>query len=144
MSMDVSEGRRIAASLAQRAGGPASADQVADATAAAWHDIDSALNPIIGSRGVAALYRRSLFLQRQAHPWLADAIDGPAADMNLAALRSVLAQQDSDAAAAAGGAALQTFHELLTNLVGPSLTERLLRSVWATFLSGPAAKDTST
>ena len=144
MSMDVSECRRIAASLAQRAGGPASAAQVADATMAAWHDIDSALNPIIGSRGVAALYRRSLFLQRQAHPWLAGALDGPATDMNLAALRSVLAQQDSDAAAAAGGAALQTFHELLTNLVGPSLTDRLLRSVWATFLSGPAAKDTST
>ena len=144
MSMDISEGRRIAASLAQRAGGPASADQVADATVAAWRDINSTLNPIIGTRGVAALYRRSLFLQRQAHPWLAGALDGPATGIDLAVLKSVLAQQDSDAAAAAGGAALQTFHELLTNLVGASLTERLLRSVWATFLSGPAAKDTST
>ena len=144
MCIDSPEGRRIAASLAQRTGGPASAAQVADATVAVWQDVDSALNPIIGSRGVAALYRRSLFLQRSAHPWLAGAIDGPGTAMDLATLKSVLAQQDSPAAAAAGGATLQTFHELLTNLVGPSLTDRLLRSVWATFLSGPAAKDTFT
>ena len=144
MCIDSPEGRRIAASLAQRTGGPASAAQVADATVAVWQDVDSALNPIIGSRGVAALYRRSLFLQRSAHPWLAGVIDGPGTAMDLATLKSVLAQQDSPAAAAAGGATLQTFHELLTNLVGPSLTDRLLRSVWATFLSGPAAKDTFT
>ena len=144
MSIDSPEGRRIAASLAQRTGGPASAAQVADATVAVWHDVDSALNPIIGSRGVAALYRRSLFLQRSAHPWLAGALDGPGTAMDLATLKSVLAQQDSTAAAAAGGAMLQTFHALLTSLVGPSLTERLLRSVWASFLGGPPAQDTST
>ena len=38
---------------------------------------------------------------------------------------------------------LQTFHELLATLVGPSLTERLLRSVWADSSSGPPAQDTS-
>ena len=42
-----------------------------------------------------------------------------------------------------GGALLQTFYELLASLVGPSLTERLLRSVWAHSSSGPPAQDTS-
>lgn len=144
MPMESPEARRIAAALAQRSGGPANAAQVADATVAVWRDVDAALNSVIGLRGVAALYRRSLFLQRVAHPWLASALSGPAAAMDLAALKAALAQQDSAVAAAAGGATLQTFYELLTGLVGASLTERLLRPVWATFLSGSPAQDSST
>ena len=45
-------------------------------------------------------------------------------------------------AAAAGGALLQTFHKLLTTLVGSSLTERLLRSVWTNHFDAPSAQDT--
>jgi len=52
-----------------------------------------------------------------------------------------MAQQSAGTAAAIGGEILQTFYELLSMLVGPSLTERLLRSVWADFLSGPVVKD---
>ena len=144
MSMDSPEARKIAASLAQRAGARANAAQVADATVAVWRDVDAALNSVIGVRGVAALYRRSLFLQRLACPWLATALTTSATAMDLAALNAALAQQDSAVAAAVGGATLQTFYELLTNLVGPSLTERLLRAVWATFSGGSPAKDTST
>lgn len=144
MPMDSPEARRIAASLAQRPGGPATSAQVADATAAVWRDVDAALNSVIGLRGVAALYRRSLFLHRSGFPWLASALEGPNTAIDLAALKATLAQQDSAAAAAAGGATLQTFYELLTNLVGVSLTERLLRTVWATLLGGTPAKDTST
>lgn len=62
--------------------------------------------------------------------------------VDLAALKAILAQQDSETATA-GGALLQTFYELLASLVGPSLTERLLRSVWENPLSGPPAQDTS-
>ena len=144
MPMDSPQARRIAAALAQRSGGPANALQVADAAVAVWRDVDAALNSVIGLRGVAALYRRSLFLQRVNYPWLASALSGPATAMDLAALKTALAQQDSAVAAAAGGATLQTFYELLTNLVGPSLTERLLRTVWATLLGGTPTQDTPT
>lgn len=144
MPMDTQQARQIAAALAQSAGIAATASQVADATAQAWQAIDLALTPIIGQRGVAALYRRSLHLNREAHPSLTRIAEEVNASLNLETLKAVLAQQGSDDAAAAGGAVLQTFYELLTSLVGPSLTERLLRSVWANFLSGSAAQDIST
>ena len=141
MPLDSKAGRQIAASLAHRAGAAATASQIADATFAAWQGIDSALTPIIGQRGVAALYKRSLHLNLRARPCLAAAIDGAQALLDLGPLKSTMAQQSADDAAAIGGDILQTFYELLTTLVGPSLTARLLRPVWATFLGGPRAQD---
>ena len=140
--MDNQESRRIAVPLAHRIGSDADAAQVADAIVATWQEIDAALTPIIGQRGVAALYRRSTYLAASAHPWLS-ARKGVQTVMDLAALKSVLARQSSADAAAGGGTLLQTFYELLATLVGPSLTERLLRSVWAPSSSGPPAQDTS-
>jgi hypothetical protein len=55
----------------------------------------------------------------------------------------VLAQRSSAEAAAGGSTFLNTFHELLASLIGPSLTKRLLRSVWEPPSSGTAAQDTS-
>lgn len=143
MLLDSKAGRQIAASLASRGGvaAAATAAQIADATVAAWQAIDSALAPIIGQRGVAALYKRSLHLNRLLRPCLNAALETTEAPLGLASLKAALAQQSADDAAAIGGELLQTFHELLTTLVGPSLTERLLRSVWTGFLSGPPAQD---
>ena len=107
-----------------------------------WQDIDAVLSPVIGQRGVAMLYKRSLYLIGPVHPWLAGMHEGVQATIDLEALKSAFAQQSSANAAAAGGAFLHTFYELLTSLVGPSLTERLLRPVWAHFSSGPPAPDT--
>ncbi|TXH34301.1 MAG: hypothetical protein E6Q92_13075 [Burkholderiaceae bacterium] len=45
--------------------------RVADAAVTAWRELDAALSPIIGQRGVAALYQRSLYLTRIDYPWLA-------------------------------------------------------------------------
>ena len=144
MSVDSPKAQEIAAALAVRSGGPATAAQVADSTVAVWRDVYAALTSVIGVRGVDALYRRSLFLQRAAYPWLADASGSPDTATDLAALKAALAQQDSAVAAAAGGDTLQTFHELLTTLVGAALTVRLLRTVWASLFGGTPAKDTST
>jgi len=134
------ESQRIAAALARRA---ETAGQVADTMVSTWRDIDAVLSPIIGQLGVAMLYKRSLYLIGPAHPWLAGMHEGKQASVDLAALRSAFAQQSSANAAAAGGAFLHTFHDLLSSLVGPSLTERLLRPAWAHFSSGPPAQDTS-
>ena len=130
--------------LVRRAAEGADAAQIAEAVGATWKQIDAALAPIIGQGSVAVLYMRSLHLIDAAYPWLAEMQgEGVQAPVDIASLRATLALQDSDTAAAAGGALLQTFYELLASLVGPSLTERLLRSVWENPLSGTPAQDTS-
>lgn len=129
--------------LAQRAAEGLDASQIADAVVQAWQGIDAALAPIIGKGSVAVLYLRSLHLIEPAHPCLASMQPTEPTSVDLAALKSMLAQQDSATAAAVGGALLQTFYELLASLVGPSLTGRLLHSVWENPLSGPSAQDTS-
>ena len=106
-------------------------------------EIDAVMTPIIGQGGAAALYRRCLFLTSSLHPWLVDTHKGVQTTINFAALQVLLAQQDSSAAISAGDHLLQRFYELLATLVGPSLTERLLRSVWENSSSGPPAQDTS-
>jgi hypothetical protein len=118
--------------------------QIAGAVTSTFQGIDQALTPIIGKRGVAALYKRTVHLAGRTHSWLAVPMDGVPAEMDVAALTGALEGQTAAHAAAAGALLLQTFHELLTTLVGPSLTERLLRPVWAALLSGPSAKDTTT
>jgi hypothetical protein len=145
--MDKQEDPRVAAALTLRVAADADAERIAEAIVAAWHQIDRDLAPIIGSRGVAALYKRSLHLTANAHAWLArpqaGSHEGVPVAMDLDALKARLAQQDAARAAAGGEAFLRTFYDLLTTLIGPSLTGRLLHSVWTTFLSGPPAQDTS-
>lgn len=143
MHMDSQAGRQIAAPLAHRITHDADAARVADAVVEVWQEVAVVLAPIIGQRGVAALYRRSLHLTRPAHPWLAATLEDAEAPLDLPALKSVLARQARTEAAAAGSTLLHTLHELLTSLVGPQLTERLLRPVWSTPLSGKPAQDIS-
>ncbi len=134
---------RLAASLARGDDTDRTAAQIADTVAAACCAIDAALTPIIGHRGVAALANRSLHVAARAHPWLRGALEVAPADMDPALLESLLRAQTRADAAGGGAAFLQTFHELLASLVGASLTERLLRSVWIQFLSVPTSQDTS-
>lgn len=63
MSTDSEEGR-IVASLALRVKHVTDIDQVADVIITMLRDTDAALVPIIGPKGVAALYRRSLHLSK--------------------------------------------------------------------------------
>jgi hypothetical protein len=135
------ESGRIAQSLAHRAEVGADAAQIADTVVATWQAIDIALSPIIGHGSIVVLYMRSLCLMVQPHPWLTSVCESVHIDMDLDALRTVLAGQDSALAATVGGELLQTFYELLASLVGPSLTEQLLRPVWASFSSGTPAQD---
>ncbi len=102
-----------------------------------------ALQPIVGQRGVRLLYKRSLQLAGRSYPWLED-MQGTSQDsMDLAALDAALTGQDSAQAAAAGGLLLKTFYHLLSSLIGPSLTEQLLRPVWVDFSSATPPQDTT-
>ena len=130
--------------LTRRVGPDASAAQIAGATIATWNEIDAALAPIIGQRGVCALYQRSLHLTRLAYPHLGKVPESPQLPLDVSSLHTVLANQTPGEAAAVSGAVLQKFYELLTQLIGASLTERLLRSVWASFLTGETNQDSLT
>jgi hypothetical protein len=142
MPMESQDGRQTTAALARRVGNSASATQIADAIVSIWQEIDAALRPIIGQRGVAALYKRSLYLTASTHAWIGGTHEGSQAAVDLAPLRSVLAQQSSDDARSGGSALLTSFHGLLGTLVGPSLTERLLRDVWANTSNGAPTQGT--
>lgn len=117
--------------------------QIADAVFAVWQKIDAALSPIVGTRGVAALYKRSLYLCGTTHPRLAALHEDVQRVVDLDALKAVLARQSSSDAASAADALFQTFYQLLSSLIGASLTERLLRSVWSDASGGLPAQDTS-
>jgi len=130
--------------LANRVEDGSSADQIAQACGVLWLELDATLSPIIGTRGVTALGQRSLHLASAVYPWLAARQPGSPAMMDSALLVSLLAQRSSDDAAAAADIFLQTFRELLTSLIGASLTERLLRTVWGppdTSVNSPSAQE---
>ena len=138
-----SEARRIPSALAPLVTAGADAARIADTAVAIWRDIDAALAPIIGQRGVAALIKRSLYLTHSEHPWLATVYEGTPPPGDYGPLHAALSKQTGAQAAAAQGALLQTFHDLLGNLIGASLTERLLRAVWDRLSSGDAVQGTS-
>ena len=129
--------------LANRIGPDADPTQIATAVVSIWEEIDDALTPIVGAQGLVALYRRTVHLSTAQYPWLAGRDEGVLTDTDPTVLKRVLAQRSSADAAAAGNAFLNIFHELLASLIGPSLTARLLRSVWEPSSSGAAAQDNS-
>jgi len=125
----------IAAWLMRAAGAGAGSKEVVATIVAVFQDLDGALTPIIGPRGVAALFHRSLHLAVRSQPLLAAAQTGTPTTMDLNGLKMQLAAQTPAVAVAAAGVLLHTFHDLLGTLIGASLTERLLRSVWPPLLN---------
>lgn len=116
---------------------------VADTVTLAWRRIDEALSPLIGQRGVAGLYQRTLHVTGIDYPWLAICYKGIAHEMNLDDLNRVLIQQSTMEAANAGAMLLQTFYDLLSSLIGSTLTARLLRDVWRSSSGSSSAQDST-
>lgn len=128
--------------IAQLAANAAHAAQAASIAVTTWSAMDAALSPIIGQRGFAALYKRSLQLTRVEFPCLATVQEGVLNLAEFSALHAVLAQQPSASAAAASAALLENFYDILTSLIGRPLTDRLLRPICETTSSGRPAQDT--
>ena len=120
----------------------ASARAIAERNSATWRHFDTMLSPIIGHGGVAALYRRSLFLVRADHPWLPGAHDGALDPVEFAELESAIAEQTAHDAKVATETLVNNFRDLLSDLVGPALTERLLRPVPSLTSHGDTVQDT--
>lgn len=140
--MDNRESSRFSAPLSQRVALGASSAQIADAVRASWADIDRALRPVVGRRGVEALFKRTLHLAASRHPRLAElktAGDSDAVDLDH--LSALLAAQTPALAAEAGDTVFEIFCELLTSLIGARLGERLLQTAWSTPSSAAAAQD---
>ena len=91
-----------------------------------FQHIRTVLAPVIGDRGVVALYERSREVSSRSYPWLAQASEGIESDMNLEHLEYLVSQQDDEEAAAGAGFLLKSFHDLLSRLVGEKPTLQLL------------------
>lgn len=137
------ESRQIVASLAHRVGPNADTASVAQAIVSTLQGMYAALTPIIGQQGVAALYRRSLRLCASQYPRVAHISDRVQAALELQALNVELVTESAADALFFGEVLLTTFYELLTTLIGPSLTARLLRDVWKPSLSDTSAQENS-
>ncbi|MFS2156730.1 hypothetical protein ACCD10_05150 [Pseudomonas sp. Pseusp122] len=105
--------------------------------------MDIALSPIIGRKGVVALYRRSLHLCESTHPDLTGAFDSTLDQLDPSCLESLLQQQNPEDALRLGNHLLRTLYQLLSTLIGVSLTSRLLDAVFEAPLSALPAQDTS-
>nr|WP_298147223.1 hypothetical protein [uncultured Pseudomonas sp.] len=134
--MDSQESSQIAALLAHRLGEHADAMQIAEAIVVVWGEIDSALAPIIGHRGVVALCKRSLYLTAMRHGCLKGVHKRVQSGIEFSELKAAIAQ--TDITVAVGDDLLRQLYELLASLIGDSLAERLLRSVWDNSSAGPS------
>lgn len=100
---------------------------------ARWRQIDVALTPIIGRRGIVAIYKKALALTHADFPWLPEVSDDDTHFDNFNSLQSALSQQTSAVIMAVNLALHRTFNKLLVGLIGESLSERLLQSIDACF-----------
>ena len=128
----------IRRTLLQRAGDAPDANAVAEATILTWHEVATRIVPVIGVGGSDVLFNRSLHLTCMAFPWLTIVGDHRDSTALLANLKERLAGRETAAATEASYTLLVTFSEMLTTLIGESLTVRLLGPVWGS--SSPAAE----
>ena len=128
--------------LADQVGLNEDAPDIANAITLVWNRIDLALRPSIGKRGVDALFRRCVDMTAPSYPWIAVLSADMLSSMDLEALRDVLSRQEPAHLTAASDAMLTQFHAMLAELIGLSLTERLLQPVLDPLLDNTATKDT--
>jgi len=120
----------IKQTLAQRMGSANDARAVAEATLGTWRQMAVRLEPVIGARGVDALFRRSLLLTSRTLPWLKLPENTRDNALLLDWLQMLLASLETKEAVASSCSLLANFTELLASLIGDSLAKHLLKQVW--------------
>lgn len=110
---------------------------MSDVIVSVWREIVVTLEPIIGTLGMAALYKRTLDVNLPAFPWLEETAREVQAVVDLPALKAVLTTRTDVDAADCGRALVKTFKETLATLLGRPLTEQLLRSIPTTAAINP-------
>lgn len=120
----------IRRTLAHHAGTSPNPDAVAQATFIIWNLVADRLTPVIGTKGVDILFRRSLHLTNLSFPWLSMAEEYEDTPSLLSTTKARLASRETIDSTEAGCTLLITFTELLKTLIGESLTGRLLGTIW--------------
>jgi len=143
MLPDTPLSRRWTGILRRRIPEGASPEEIADGIVVIWVEINMALHPIIGFRGVAALFNRSLLTTAREFPWLSEGHANILAEVNASALKATLLRQPAESAMVGGSALFVAFHELLASLVGSALTHQLLLAAWSEPKGSDAAQDLS-
>ena len=134
----------IRRALAHRHRDDSGSGAIAVASLGLWREVNARLAPMIGARGVDALFGRSLQLTTPAYPWLALAVEQEDSAAPLASLAARLEARDPRTAAEASVALLAAFTGLLATMIGPSLTDRMLDPVWGPAPEPPAAPKETT
>jgi len=117
--------------LAVRAGSVNDASALAQATVDRWRELTSQLAPVIGTGGVKVLFGRAVQQASANYPWLAVPVEDEIDAALLVNLEARFAGQDRATVEKAIATVLWNFVELLTTLIGESLTDRLLCPAWA-------------
>ncbi|MDR7194648.1 hypothetical protein [Luteimonas terrae] len=91
-----------------------------------WDDLSGALVPIIGQRGMSALFSRALHLAGARHAWLQAEFEAAGGVPDFPILAEAGSRQAEDDAIVAIADLFDTFERLLVTLIGASLSERLL------------------
>ncbi len=104
------------------------APDIAEEARQTWTQVLALVSPVVGRQGANALYRRSLYRSRADNACLRELYQrSAAADVDLMLLHSALAPLSAAQAAQAQQAFLQRFKDLLAQLIGMGLAERLLQ-----------------
>ncbi|GGK10069.1 hypothetical protein GCM10011394_19390 [Luteimonas terricola] len=118
-------------------------EAIAARTVALWTEVARVLVPIIGQRGMSALYERALHLAAAQHRWLGQARGEDGELPVFSSLARAASEQAVDDAIASVTTLFETFDRLLVTLIGASLTERLLKPIWDVPSAGPIRQDTA-
>lgn len=97
------------------------------------------LKPLVGGLATFALYARSLHLANASFQRPDPALQN--LQEELTSLRSDLSARSLEDARTASRAVLRALVDLLTSLIGQSLTERLLRSAWGNLNAGHSPEE---
>lgn len=107
---------------------------VADVSVGLWVRLAAELVLLIGDGGFLPLYRRSVQLSAASFLWLQPASEAvllSSSDTRFAGLKRSIDGQDADQARQASAFLLNTFIDMLSRLIGETLTIGILRSAWA-------------
>jgi hypothetical protein len=115
----------IRAAILRRAGIPADARAIAEATFATWQVVSAQIVPVIGVRGLDVLFTRAL--HEASSMMVGTERTFPA---NLSLFQEFLTGKSSTAATEASTAVLVGFTATLATFIGAALTDRLLAPIW--------------
>ena len=122
--------QRLVRVITRRVGSSTGADAVVVAARLTHRELTLALDPLISSSGVEALWGRAFDLAQREYPAGEHGEENRSPDDPLARVTRWLEAQAPAVATDAAAALFATFAELLTALIGEPLTTRYLEMAW--------------